>query len=545
MTFRDLQHGMRLPYTAVAVAAMVLGNLAGCSASGARAEGVHRTVTAPAARARPRHLVQTSYHVPGKGYQICTNRAAKYLTSPYTYRGRAGHYSVRRYESLLHRGARLPPLPAYLASEPASARAVTIYKPGSDVNVPGYDLPLRPELFFFEGGSYGTLGFGALSGDEFVGGSAPGYPEPVFNDGDQAAGISAQNDTYAYEGGTGTLSAAAVTGANQLHVSSAAGLGHGSRVNFPDGTHYAVQAVSGTTVTLQSALSRSESATANPYWYSEYVPPLARASAAAAQGATTLSLGSSIAPVLPWEQVVVGTTSYQVRSVSGDQSGYTLSLAGPLDSSVTASTPVYYDNLAGDVTVDYLDITHDTHNTTGTIYTGSGWTIEHDDIHDGYGNAVGVGVYGGNEGTIEYNCFARMGVYAVNLFGTDDDFSHNEVYASNYRPDPGCGCSGGGKWWGTLNADIVDNSFVDGPYGAQVWFDNGNTGALVEGNYFYHDADTSVANETGYNAQYLDNLFLDDGWGDGQGQPSNTAGAIELNSSGGMEIPGSRYEDQV
>ena len=43
-----------------------------------------------------------------------------------------------------------------------------------------------------------------------------------------------------------------------------------------------------------------------------------------------------------------------------------------------------------------------------------------------------------------------------------------------------------GKWWGTLNADIVDNAFIkDSPGGSfPVWLDNGNSGTLIQGNYF-------------------------------------------------------------
>ena len=71
------------------------------------------------------------------------------------------------------------------------------------------------------------------------------------------------------------------------------------------------------------------------------------------------------------------------------------------------------------------------------------------------------------------------------------------------KPDPGCGCSGGGKWWGTLNANIVDNAFVEDGIGGGgqpvIWLDNGNAGTLIEGNYFYRDAGSAIVNETGYN----------------------------------------------
>src|SRR4029077_9304456 len=120
-------------------------------------------------------------------------------------------------------------------------------------------------------------------------------------------------------------------------------------------------------------------------------------------------------------------------------------------------------------TASYLDIAHDLHNTTGTIYTGAGWTITHNNIHDGNRNpGEGVAIYGGDQGTIEYNCLDKMGDYGINVFGTNNKFDYNEVRDSNFSPDPGCGCSGGGKWWGTLNADIVANAFVDDSPGGGV-----------------------------------------------------------------------------
>ena len=82
------------------------------------------------------------------------------------------------------------------------------------------------------------------------------------------------------------------------------------------------------------------------------------------------------------------------------------------------------------------------------------------------------------EDTIKYNCFSRMGDYAFNIGGSNDVLDYNEIYQTNYAKDPGCGCSGGGKWWGTLNADIVGNAWIDdGPGGGgPIWLDNGNSG---------------------------------------------------------------------
>ena len=246
---------------------------------------------------------------------------------------------------------------------------------------------------------------------------------------------------------------------------------------------------------------------------------------------------------------MIGADSYTIEAVAGQRSGYSLTLKGGLDLPVTAGTPVYYGGPAADVSVEYLDISHDLHNTTGTIYTGTGWTITHNDIHDGYSTpGNGVAIYGGDQGTIEYNCLSKMGDYGVNLFGSNSRFDYNEIYESNYKPDPGCGCSGGGKWWGTLNADIVGNAFVDDSPGGgtPVWLDNGNSGTLISGNYFYMSYGSAIVSETGFDLNVTGNLFMDGGWGKGSGGCGNNCdGAVSLNSSGGFNVPGSRYENQV
>ena len=141
-----------------------------------------------------------------------------------------------------------------------------------------------------------------------------------------------------------------------------------------------------------------------------------------------------------------------------------------------------------------------------------------------------------------------MGDYGVNLFGSNSKFNYNEIFESNYKPDPGCGCSGGGKWWGTLNADIVANAFVnDSPGGGSpIWLDNGNSGTLISGNYFYKSYGSAIHSETGFNLNVTGNLFMDGGWGKGSGGCGNNCnGAVNLNSSGGFKVPGSRYQNQV
>jgi hypothetical protein len=213
---------------------------------------------------------------------------------------------------------------------------------------------------------------------------------------------------------------------------------------------------------------------------------------------------------------------------------------------------VYYGNLAGAVTVSYLDISNDLHDTTGTIYTGVGWTISHNKIHDSYSatnHNLGVGIYGGDEGVIEYNCFDKMGDYGANIFGHNNKFRMNEVKNTNYEVDnSGNGQSGGGKWWGTLNADITDNAWVDdGPGGSLViWLDNGNSGTLISGNYFKHSAASAIHSETGFNLMITNNLFQDGGWGSGKAAATPTVWVQSTSiAPAAIHVPGSRYDNQI
>ena len=490
---------------------------------------------------------QATVPVSGQSSLIC-NQRAQYLTSPWSYHDLASgsqKYTVAQFRALPGYGKTLPLLPSYIANQSSATTAAVIFAPGSDVGQPTYNFPETPILYFFEGGAYGPLTLQSVSGDMFIGGSAPGFPEPTFDNHNSAGGISAQNATYGFSGGASTLAAKAPAGATTITATAPIN-GYISYITFADGSTYPIASHTRNSITLGSPLVGAQAA-GSSVW-ANVQAPIAKVALSARQGAASVTLTSSSIPLVPHGQIRIGDHQYQSTSVSSDQSGYTLGVGG-LDMAVAANTPVYYDDLSGSVTVSYLDISHDLHNTTGTIYTGSGWTVSHNNIHDGYSTpGNGIAIYGGDHGIIEYNCLSKMGTYGVSIFGTNNNFRNNEVFESNYLHDPGCGCSGGGKWWGTVNADIVDNAFInDSPGGGSpVWLDNGNTGTLISGNYFEKSYGSAVVSETGFNLNITGNLFMNGGWGNGTGAcGANCNGAVNLNSSGGFRIPGSRYDNQV
>ena len=150
-------------------------------------------------------------------------------------------------------------MPSYIASENPAAEAAIIYAPGSAVIQPPYAFPGKPLLYFFEGGAYGKLSFQTISGDQFIGGSAAGYREPTFNDGGDAGGIDAGNDTYGFSGGVGTLASSASAGAMTVTTSTPIS-GYIGWLTFADDKTYEIANVSGTRITLESGLTTRESA---------------------------------------------------------------------------------------------------------------------------------------------------------------------------------------------------------------------------------------------------------------------------------------------
>ena len=190
-------------------------------------------------------------------------------------------------------------MPAYIASQSPSTKAAVIHAPGSSVNKPRMPSPRRPCSTSSRGGAYGQIGFEAVPGDQFIGGSAPGHREPTFDDRGQPAGISAQNDTYDFSGGAGALASAAPAGPAATIITRSHISGDISST-FADGTTYPISSVSGTRITLESGLTTAERA--GQAVYANRIDPIAHVSAAAKQGATSVRIGAAATPLYALHQ---------------------------------------------------------------------------------------------------------------------------------------------------------------------------------------------------------------------------------------------------
>ena len=117
------------------------------------------------------------------------------------------------------------------------------------------------------------------------------------------------------------------------------------------------------------------------------------------------------------------------------------------------------------------------------------------------------------------NCLENNGEYGYTAEGengtehnatlTDNDIASNN--AAGYYDVAGstvqCGCSGGGKFWQTVNATITGN-YIHDNVGPGIWVDTANAGFDISRNYIADNWREGVAYEVSYNAKITDNTFV-------------------------------------
>jgi len=161
------------------------------------------------------------------------------------------------------------------------------------------------------------------------------------------------------------------------------------------------------------------------------------------------------------------------------------------------------------------------------------------------------------------NCLKDNGQYGLNAYGRDLEdlvLKGNEFVGNNTddmeKKYPGCGCSGGMKFWAVDGADISGNWIHDNR-GPGIWADTNNNDFLIEKNVIEGNDGAAIFYETSYNAIIRDNLvrrnnlvqgkqFVDKG-------DSFPAGAVYISESGGdprvrartdkIDISGNVFED--
>ncbi|HUA40929.1 MAG TPA: right-handed parallel beta-helix repeat-containing protein [Streptosporangiaceae bacterium] len=196
---------------------------------------------------------------------------------------------------------------------------------------------------------------------------------------------------------------------------------------------------------------------------------------------------------------------------------------------------------APDVRIRYLTIENfgslggDFNQGVVNASSAAGWTIDHTTIEDN----AGAGVMLGSRDTLRYDCLLKNQQYGFNAYAVpgpdaltldDNEIAENDTYNWEQHT-PGCGCSGGGKFWNVDGASVEGN-WVHGNHNVGLWADTNNRGFNFSGNYFDNNYAEALIYEISYNAQIKDNLFVRNAIGAGPSSPGFPTPAIYISESG-------------
>ncbi|PID96596.1 MAG: hypothetical protein CSA84_03760 [Actinomycetales bacterium] len=203
---------------------------------------------------------------------------------------------------------------------------------------------------------------------------------------------------------------------------------------------------------------------------------------------------------------------------------------------------------AEDVTISHLTVRNFGvslgNNNEGVVNhdAARGWNMHHLTVT---GNA-GAGIFLGSDNTIADSCLADNGQYGVSMFHSDGlsniSMTGNEI-ARNNTDDweteiPGCGCTGGVKFW-DVDGATVNGNYVHHNKSVGLWADTNNRGFTFDGNYIADNDSEGIFYETSYNAVITNNTFARNGWVKGPVEPGFPVPAVYLSESGGdARVPG-------
>jgi hypothetical protein len=196
---------------------------------------------------------------------------------------------------------------------------------------------------------------------------------------------------------------------------------------------------------------------------------------------------------------------------------------------------------APNVTIQFLTVQNfgpvGSNNNEGVVNHDSaqGWTVESSTLQ----NNAGAGVMLGSRTRLVNNCLRANGQYGFSAYHPDGVkdivLEGNEITGNNTdrweRRQPGCGCTGGGKFWATNGATVTGN-YVHDNRGVGLWADSNNVGFLFQYNYISENDAEGLMYETSYNAAILNNTFVRNALVKGPTNPKFPTSAIYLSESG-------------
>lgn len=218
-----------------------------------------------------------------------------------------------------------------------------------------------------------------------------------------------------------------------------------------------------------------------------------------------------------------------------------------------------YNELADEnVTIEYLTIENFKPDNGGGAVNGNGnngWTEKYDLMKD---NSPGAAMMLGGDNVVSDNCLTQNGEYGFNGYSyvnetygstftggaTNITFTGNDVSSNNTQKTSN-GAEGGGKFWMDGNVVVTGNYVHDNIDSPGLWMDTDNAGFLVQGNYISGNGGEGLFYEISYNADIVDNTFVDNAIQGGEGNKGFPTGAIYISESGGDASVKSTYAGEL
>jgi hypothetical protein len=256
----------------------------------------------------------------------------------------------------------------------------------------------------------------------------------------------------------------------------------------------------------------------------------------------------------------LGTSAYsQIDTADGDSYvGAPGAVLDGQDVNQYAFMGNYQDRTDENVKIEYLSIENFHPSQGGGAVNGNGnngWTEKYDLMKD---NSPGAAMMLGGDNLVSDNCLTKNGEYGFNGYSQVDEtlgstftggatnitFTNNDVSDNNTQKTQS-GIEGGGKFW--QNGDVaVTGNYVHGNIDSPgIWMDTDNAGFLVQHNYFSGNGGEGLMYEISYNADIIDNTFVDNAIAGGEGNKDFPTGAIYLSESGGNASVPSTYAGEL
>ncbi|MFK0289789.1 right-handed parallel beta-helix repeat-containing protein [Streptomyces sp. NPDC090442] len=152
--------------------------------------------------------------------------------------------------------------------------------------------------------------------------------------------------------------------------------------------------------------------------------------------------------------------------------------------------------------------------------SADGWVIEHTTIQ----HNSGAGLMAGAHQRVRANCLRGNGQYGMNAYKGGAPINGlvvegNEIVSNNTddweRRQPGCGCTGGVKFWAVNGADVRGN-WVHANHGTGVWADTDNNDFRIENNVIEANDGAALIYEASYNAVIRNNTIRRNNWVEGR-----------------------------